>query len=248
MHLPAFGLFAATGLMVAIGLTQKTARYAQLNPDAVWNAGMTMVATAFVVSRVLLAVFNWRSFLQYPLLVLALPSLTSLGVLITSLGMLGYLRWRGLPLVLFLDATAPCAALLWTFLSVGRFMEGTRDGMPTQLFLGGRDGQALRVHPVELYAAISGAVLCPVLLLILKSRPGAGRTAGFGLALAGLPLYLIDLARLPSDLVSTAWIDPAQVLAIAMIAIGCVLVTGGRLRMAGKMEQAEPRSESPDAV
>jgi phosphatidylglycerol:prolipoprotein diacylglycerol transferase len=243
LHIPVFGVFAAFGLMAAFTLGQKTARYARLDPESVWNAAMTTVVSAFVISRVLLVVFNWHSFLQYPLLLLALPSLTSIGILLTGLFMLGYLRWRGLPLLVFLDAMAPCAALLWMFLSAGRFAEGTRDGMPTQLGWAVRDGGVARVQPVEIYTLGIAAVICLVLLRVLKQSDHAGRTAGIGLAFAGFAIYFIDFFRLPSDLLSTAWFDPAQFVAIAMVVIGSVLALGRETKI-----QRVTGKESNDAV
>ena len=92
---------------------------------------MAAIVSAFVISRLLLIAFNFSSFLRQPLLILALPSLTTVGIVLTAFFMLGYLRWRSLPLLPFLDAIAPCAALLWIFLSLGLYFEGTRDGMPS---------------------------------------------------------------------------------------------------------------------
>ncbi len=107
LHIPVLGVFAALGLMGALALSQRTARYAGLAPEAVWNAGMTAIVSAFVISRLLLIAFNPHSFLQYPLLILALPSLTTTGIFITALFMLGFIRWCKLPLLPLLDATAP---------------------------------------------------------------------------------------------------------------------------------------------
>ena len=139
--------------MAALALSQRTARYTGLDPEAVWNAGITAVASAFVISRLLLIAFNLQSFLQYPLLMMSLPSLTSTGVLLTSLFMLFYLHWRRLPLLTVLDTVAPIAALLWAFVSLGRVAEGTKDGMPTHLPWGVGDRVLGAVHPVEIYAA-----------------------------------------------------------------------------------------------
>jgi len=168
LHIPIFGIFAALGLMSAFALSQRTARHAGLNPDAVWNALMTAVISAFVISRLLLIAFNLHNFLEYPLLMIGLPSLTSTGVLLTSLFMLLYLRWRRLPLPAFLDAVAPCAALLWAFVNLGRIAQGTREGMPAHLPWGVGDAQLGRVHPVEMYTVVAASALCIWLYRFLK--------------------------------------------------------------------------------
>jgi len=244
LRLSSLGVCAAIGMMAALALSQKTARYARLDPNAVWNAGMTAVVAAFVISRALLIAFNWHSFLEYPLLVMALPSLTATGVLLTGLFLLAYLRWRRLPLLVFLDAMAPCAALLWVFVSAGRFVEGTRDGMPW----GESGGPPGKVHPVELYSLAAAAMICIALLRALKVQKRAGRTAGLGFFLAGFALYFIDLFRLPSELLANAWIEPVQVMAIAMIAAGAALMVRREAKMQRAAEQTAAGSEGQDAV
>jgi phosphatidylglycerol:prolipoprotein diacylglycerol transferase len=219
LHIPIFGVFAALGLMAALALSQRTARYANLSPEAVWNAGMTAILSAFVISRLLLVAFNLRSFLEYPLLVLALPSLTTLGVCITGFFMLGYIRWRKLPLLPLLDAAAPCAALLWTFLSLGRLLDGTRDGMPMHSASLPR-GLPAPAWPVESFTSTAAFALFWLTFKTVKAaspRSVAGVTAALGLFFAGLAIYFLDFLRLPSQLLPNAWLDPAQIIGMAMI-------------------------------
>lgn len=227
LHLPYFGLVAAIGLLAALTLAERCAPWVGLSPAAIWDAGMTAVIAAFVISRLLLIVFNLHSFLSYPLLMLALPSLTSTGVLLTTLVLFGYLRWRRLPLLSTLDVTAPAAALLWSFLGLGRIVEGTREGMPTSLPWGiaGRTGAAGlgAVHPVELYQAVVAAVLCALLLASLRRRAYAGQTAGLALLAGGLTIFFLDFVRIPSDILTHAWLDPAQMLAVPMVVVGAVM-------------------------
>ncbi len=223
LHLPYFGLVVALGLLAALTLAEGCARWATLNPAAVWNAGIVAVIAAFVISRLLLILFNLHSFFAYPLLMLALPSLTSTGEVLTGLFMVWYLRRRAMPLLSTLDVAAPAGALLWAFVSLGRIVEGTRDGMPTALPWGVGDPRLGAVHPVELYALILGAALCGLLLASLRRRAYAGQTAGLGLLAGGLALFFLDFMTLPSDILTHAWIDPAQMLALPMVIAGAVM-------------------------
>jgi phosphatidylglycerol:prolipoprotein diacylglycerol transferase len=243
LQIPISGIFAALGLMSALALSQRTARYANLSPEAVWNAGITAILSAFVISRLLLIAFNLRSFLQYPLLVLALPSLTTLGILITAVFMFGYIRWRRLPLLLLFDAAAPCAALLWAFLSLGRYFEGTRDGMTTHLPWGVRDSMSASIHPVEIYAFIAASLLCLLLLRLLQSRYVEAQTIAVALIYSGLVLFFLDFFRLPSDLLPNAFLDPSQIIGVAMILVGAPLF----LRVRTRVTQ-ESGTEPPHAV
>ena len=230
LHIPFFGVVAAIGLMAALALSQRTARYANLEGAALWDAGMIGMIAAFVISRLLLIVFNFHSFLLYPVLLLAVPSLTSTGILLTAAFMVVYLRRKRLPLLAVLDASAPCAALIWAFVNLGRILGGTRDGMPSTLPWAIGDRRLGAVHPVELYTLLVAAAVCAALFGLLRRRDYTGRTTAIGLLIAGVAVFFLDFFRLPSDLYpssQTAWLDPAQILALGMIAVGGVLVLLG---------------------
>ena len=227
LHIPLFGVVAAVGLLAALGLSQRTARYAGIDGEALWDAGVTAMIAAFVISRVLLVAFNLHSFLLYPTLLLAVPSLTSTGVLLTAAFLLVYLRRRRLPLLTVLDASAPCAALIWGFVNLGRIVEGTKDGMPTTLPWGVGDRMLGAVHPVEVYTLLAAVGLCLALLGLLRQRGYTGETTAIGLLIAGVAVFFLDFFRLPSNLTAdlhNAWLDPAQGLGLAMTAAGCALV------------------------
>ncbi len=229
LQFPIFGIFAAIGLMAALTLSQRTARYAPLTPEAVWNAGMTAVLATFVFSRLLLIAFNLRSFLHYPLLILALPSLTSVGIALTAIFMLGYIRWRKLPFLPLLDAIAPSAAILWAFLSLGRIVDGTREGMPTTLPWHVVDSMSGAVHPVEGYSLLAALLIWVASLRSIRSvRYTAGQTTALGLVSSGAAIFFIDFFRLPSDLLEHAPLDPSQIIGTAMILAGAALLLCAR--------------------
>src|SRR5271155_5276056 len=102
--LPTFGVLAALGLMSALALSLRTATLVGLNPDRQWNAGLFSLIAAFLLSRLLLVVSNLHSFLSYPLLLLAVPSLTPIGVLLTFLATLLYLWLLQIPILSTFDA------------------------------------------------------------------------------------------------------------------------------------------------
>jgi len=104
---PTFGVLAAVGLVCALLLSFHTATLAGLNPEALWDAGFFTVLSALILSRLLLVIANFKSFLSYPLLILALPSLTATGLLLTLIAAFIYLKMRRLSLLRALDAWAP---------------------------------------------------------------------------------------------------------------------------------------------
>jgi phosphatidylglycerol:prolipoprotein diacylglycerol transferase len=161
-----------------------------------------------------------HAFLSYPILLLTVPSLTPLGVLLTVLATVLYLRVRRLPLLPTLDAWAPCVTLAWAFLALGHFAEGSDPGLPTALHWGiAMFPGAVRLHPVALYAAIVAVLLTVVLLLQLRRRKRRGDTVVLALAAIGIAQFLLTFLRQP-DMYTTALggiLDPIQWVAVGMI-------------------------------
>src|SRR4051795_4652764 len=117
LTIPTFGILAATGLMLALALSLRTATAVGVNPARLWNAGLFAIIAAFVLSRLLLVATNLHTFLSYPILLLMVPSLTPLGLLLMAIATSIYLRIHQLPFLATLDAWAPCATLGWVFLA-----------------------------------------------------------------------------------------------------------------------------------
>ena len=222
--LPTFGVLAAVGLMAALTLSLRTAAVVGLDPDKLWSAGLVALLSAFVLSRLLLIVANPRSFIAYPVLLLTLPSLNGLGILLTLLATTIYLRLRHLPLLDTLDAWSPCATLIWAFLALGHFAEGTDAGLPTTLPWGmSIPPNIIRLHPVALYAAIAAAILTLALLRQLPRRHHSGDTFALALAASGTAQFLLTFFRQPYP--DAGLLDPIQWIALGMItASGLILL------------------------
>jgi phosphatidylglycerol---prolipoprotein diacylglyceryl transferase len=222
--LPTFGVLAAVGLMAALTLSLRTAATVGLVPDKLWNAGLFTLLSAFALSRLLLIAANLRDFLAYPILLLMVPSLSAAGILLTIIATVIYLRLRHLPLLATLDAWAPCATLVWAFLSLGHFAEGTDAGLPTHLPLGiAIPPSATRLHPVALYAAIAASLLTIVLLRQLSQRHHPGDTFALALASSGTAQFLLTFVRQPFP--DSSLLDPIQWISLGMIAAaGLVLL------------------------
>jgi phosphatidylglycerol---prolipoprotein diacylglyceryl transferase len=215
--LPTFGVLAAVGLMAALTLSLRTAALTGLSPDKLWNAGLVILLSAFVLSRLLIILANPFRFFVYPLLVLTLPSLTATGILLTIVATTIYLRLRHLPLLETLDAWAPCATLTWAFLALGHFAEGSDAGLPTTLPWGLRiPPDRTPLHPVALYAAIAASLLTVLLLRQLPRRHHYGDTLALALAAAGTTQFLLTFFRQPYPYESL--LDPIQWIALFMIA------------------------------
>jgi phosphatidylglycerol:prolipoprotein diacylglycerol transferase len=224
LTLPTFGVLAALGLVLALMLSDRTARMTGVDAGTLWDAGVFAVIAAFFLSRVVLAVTYWKTFKAFPVLLLTVPSLTATGLLLTAIATVLWLRFKQVPLLRALDAWAPCGALVWACLALGHFAEGSDPGMPTTLPWGiaPMGGEAVRLHPVALYVAVVALLLQVGAIELLRRRPAAGITAGATIACAGVAQFLISFVRAPG----LAWrgMDVLQWVALGMFAVGLMLV------------------------
>jgi phosphatidylglycerol---prolipoprotein diacylglyceryl transferase len=234
VFLPTFGVLAAAGLMAALFLSLRTAATAGLSPDKLWNAGLFAILSAFVLSRFLLVLTNLQTFLAYPVLLLTVPSLTALGLLLTAIATLIYLRLRNLPLLRTLDAWAPCATLTWAFLALGHFAEGADPGLPTTLPWGMAipPDTAPRLHPIPLYAALAALLITTGLLRYLSPKRIPGQTFASALVASGVAQFLITFLRQPNPFPVPLGnvLDPIQWISLGMISTaGLISMTSRKL-------------------
>ena len=155
-----------------LALSQRTARLAGVDADKLWDAGLFAILSAFLLSRLLLIAAHLHTFLQYPVLLLTVPSLTATGLLFTAIATFLWLYFKRIPLLPALDAWAPCATLVWAFLAIGHFCDGSDPGMPTTLCLSVTlRGDDFAQHPVALYAAAAALALTPAAALRVAPAP-----------------------------------------------------------------------------
>jgi phosphatidylglycerol---prolipoprotein diacylglyceryl transferase len=242
--LPTFGVLAAVGLMAGLSMSLRTAAKLGLSPDRVWNAGLFTLLAAFVLSRLLLIVANLQTFLAYPLIMLAVPSLTAGGVLLTAIAAAIYIWLHQLPLLRVLDAWAPCATLIWAFLALGHLAEGSDPGLITTVPWSIASPSGLtRLHPVALYAAIAAVVITLVLLKWLSACNRPGQIAALALMSAGAAQFLITFYRQPSfdELPERlAFLDPIQWAGVGMIVAAGLLL----LRQPTQIYSRKPVSDA----
>ena len=249
LTLPTFGVLAALGLIAALGLSLRTAQRFGLDPDRVWNAGLFAVFAAFLLSRLLLIATNFPSFRAYPILLLMVPSLTPLGLALTAVATAIYLWFRQLPVRLMLDAWAAPATLLWAFLAMGHFAEGSDPGLPAPHYLGlpPAPGSPLRLYPVALFAAVIALVLTANLLRDLRlsdPKTTTGSTASLALATVGLVQFLLTFLRQPFlyEPPLTSILDPIQWLALGMLVGSTLLVLTAPRLLPTASTQSETRT------
>ena len=216
LTLPTFGALVAVGLMLALALSQRTAAIRHLNPEKLWDAGLFAVLAAFLLSRALLVTTHFAAFQKFPILLLAVPSLTPIGLLLTAIATFLWLHFKRIPILPALDAWAPCATLIWVALALGHFAELSDPGLPTTLPWGVRPpGESTPLHPVAIYAAIFALALT----IAAYRKLNAAQT----LIAAGTGQFLLSFLRQP-DAETIANLDVLQLVALAMIVTGIAIL------------------------
>lgn len=230
--------------MASLALALRTARLANVDRDALWDLSFVTVLSAFLLSRVLLVAENLQVFVHYPMAVLELPALSAGGVLLTLVVAIWYMRRRRLPFVGVLEAAAPSVALLSSFYRLGEYAGGRREGMPTDVpwAVGSSFG---RVHPVELYMAVSWLIVCGALYVILRRGLPRGETLAWAMILYGLVNTVTDFFHLPSQLYLNETLDRIEWRGIELMVSGGLLLAW---RMAAPVKARAAKTEVHDAV
>jgi phosphatidylglycerol:prolipoprotein diacylglycerol transferase len=163
--------------------------------------------------------------------VLRFSSISYLSLLVTAIIVALWLRRKQLPLVRVMDAWAPCAALLWSAISLADAVAGTGNGLPTRMPWALRTATGARVHPVAVYSAIIALALCAATFAMLKRVRIPGGVAGIALIASGMIVFLLDMLRIPEQPLAHNLLDTSQWLALVGIVVGgCLFAAAPRAR------------------
>ena len=236
--IPAYGVVAAVGVLLALLLAQRTARIAGLDGRKVWNLCVVALFAALLGSRLLLVALNWSGLRLHPMWVLGLamihhPLLACIGGLAAVVAAVLYGRRQRLPLWSTADSLAAPVALGLAFEQLGALLAGSGYGRETAarwavtytdplaaLWSGAPLGVAL--HPVQAYAALGFLTLSIFLLYWMLYRQQAGDVAGLLMLGAGVVVFVTEFWRDPEgrgSLLGGA-VDGPQLAAVALVVVG----------------------------
>lgn len=247
--IPAYGVAAAAGVLLALFLAQRCARTVGLHTGQVWNLCILALFAAIAAQRLVLVAFNFSDLRAHPSWMLGLamihhPLLAATGALVGAASAAIYARWQRLPLAATADALAAPLTLGLAFEQFGALLAGSGYGTETTARwavvytnpLAARwSGAPLGVplHPVQAYAALAYLTLSLLLLTWLPARKQPGDVAGLGMLGAGIAMYLTELCRDPEGYGSVlrGALDGPQVAAVLLVlAGGLVLMKRNRKR------------------
>jgi phosphatidylglycerol:prolipoprotein diacylglycerol transferase len=236
--IPAYGVSAAMGVLLALYLIERTARTTGLDAQQVWKVCVVTLFAALVSSRLLLVLLNWTELRAHPLWLLTLamvhhPLLACFGALIALVVAVLYGRRQRLPLWTTADVVAAPVALGLAFEQLGALLAGFGYGTETAVrwavtytdpMAGRWSGAPLGValHPVQGYAALGFLTLSILLLVWLPRRRQPGDLAGSFLLGAGIVIFVTEFWRDSEGrgAMLGGALDGPQLAAAAMVVVG----------------------------
>ncbi|AXA35998.1 MAG: prolipoprotein diacylglyceryl transferase [Candidatus Sumerlaea sp.] len=137
-HLPTYGMFVATGILVGTWLATRLARRAQLPEGFALDAVFYVVLAGLAGGRLTYMAIEWRATLRDPVAALFNSGgMVFLGGFFCGLAALyAYCRFKKVPFALVADVFAPAVALAHCFGRIGCLFAGCCYGAPAHGWLG----------------------------------------------------------------------------------------------------------------
>jgi len=239
--IPAYGAFAALGVLLALFLAQRTARAVGVDAAKLWNLCVVALFAALIGSRLLLIATNFADLRSHPSWLLGLamihhPLLAAFGVLAAVIASILFGRWQRLPLWSTADALAAPIVLGLAFEQFGALLAGSGYGTEargisehwavtyTHILTARWSGAPLGVpvHPVQAYAAFAFFLLAALLLLWSPRRCQQGDLFGLMLLGLGVTIFVTEFWRDPEGrgLIFGGALNGPQTAAAVMVLTG----------------------------
>ena len=250
---PSYGVMAALGVLLALALLLRTARFVHLNPNPLWNLCIFALFAALIGSRLLLLALNWSVVRMHPAWLLGLamvhhPLLAVVGTACAIAVAVPYALAHRLPLRDAADALSAPIALALSCEQFGALLAGSGYGTETTApwAVVYTHPLAMRwsgaplfdpVHPVQAYAALAFLATAAGLYLVTPRRRQPGDAAGVAMVALGAAVYFTEFFRDPEGrgaLFSGA-VDGPQIAAAALVLLGAFLLC----------ERSEKRAPEP---
>jgi phosphatidylglycerol---prolipoprotein diacylglyceryl transferase len=246
---PSYGACAALGVLLALGLAQRTAKRTGLDPRHAWNMLVLAVFASLAVSRMVLIAMNLSDLRRHPKWLLAIamvhhPLLAAVGIVSGGAAVLMYARWMKLSLAAIADCLAAPISLGIAAEQLGALLAGSdfgRDSVSTSWLgsvtysseLAARwSGTPLGVplYPVQAYAALGALLLAGIVFAWLFLPHRIGDVAGVWLVGAGVLLFVTETVRdwEGRGVVFGGLVDIPQLVGLGMVLLGGAVLLNWR--------------------
>lgn len=242
--IPSYGVIAALGVLLGLGLSQRTARVVRLDTTKIWNLCILSLFAALAAGRLLLILANLPALRHHPAWLLGLamvhhPIVASVSAVAGFACAAWYARRSGLPLLAAADALAPPLALGLAFEQLGTLASGSGYGIEagpglhwavtySSLLATVWSGTPLGIplHPVQAYSALAFLALAVLLFVWLPYQRRRGDVTGLGLIGAGVAIYLTEIWRdfAGRGSMFQGTLDGPQIAAVALVISGALIL------------------------
>jgi len=192
-----WGFILAIAFLVGMVLATKKAKKLNLDSEHVQGSLIYMIAGSFVGARlgyIFAYPYQFSDWLQ--IFRIWDGGLVFLGGFIGgTAGFYLYAKIKKLDFWKYADLLAPYAALGIAITRIGCFIDWHCYGVPTTLFWGIKVGNALPVHPTQLYHSLANFLIFFVLIKTLIKKKFEGQIFSLFLMLYAVPRFLIDFLR-----------------------------------------------------
>jgi phosphatidylglycerol:prolipoprotein diacylglycerol transferase len=237
-YLPTYGVMVALGFLAGLTVTTKLARRSGLDGEKITNLAVYCALAGLLGAKLLMFLFDWRTFLSDPGQIFSLSTLQAAGVfqgglVLAFVTAFLYMRHNGLPWLKTLDAFAPGIAIGHAIGRIGCFMAGCCWGkecsLPWAVRFTNPDAAELTgvplntpLHPSQLYEMATEALLFAFLYWRSGKPHAAGKIMGLYLVLSSAARFVIEFTRFHEQglywgLSLTQWIAIAVAFAGAML-------------------------------
>ena len=237
-YIPTYGVLVAIAFLVAIWLTGKLAAKAGLKAESVTNLAIYCALAGMAGAKLLMFVFDWRTYLLNPSEIFTISTLQAAGVyqgglLLAILFAFLYMRHTGLPGLLTADVFAPGLALGHAIGRLGCLMAGCCWGSecqrPWAITFTNPDAHELTgvplgvpLHPAQLYESMAELFIFAFLYKRFHRVHRNGDIIGWYLVLYSSVRFVVEFFRnheqnLVGGLSLTQWISLGTLLAGALL-------------------------------
>jgi phosphatidylglycerol:prolipoprotein diacylglycerol transferase len=209
--LPTYGFMAALGMISALSVIFRLARFRGLDPEQMWNLGGIAAFSGILGAKLLMLLVDWREYLAEPSRIFSIETLQSGGVF--SGGLLlaiacswWYVRREKIPFLSAADVFAPGIALGHAFGRIGCLAAGCCFGRETHVpwaitfhnpwaaeFSGTPLNQPL--HPTQLYEFFAELINFAFLYWLCKRKQFEGQIISLFMIIYGIERFIFEFFR-----------------------------------------------------